>query len=103
MESTSLTTLPYNAGICFKYLKSRLVQHGINIVSANELFHQLRVSIRATWMMPRICFDIKILGRSESSDIYITHRRRIPIRFSPIDDLITKQIARIAAAIEAEA
>lgn len=102
MESASRTTLPFPAGICFKYLKSRLTEKGITIISMNELFHQFRVAVRASWIIPRICFDIKILGRSENSDIYITHRRLIPIRLSPIDDLVAKQITRIACAIDPE-
>ena len=102
MKSISRTTLPFSAGICFKYLKSRLTEQGINIVSANELFHQVRVAVRATWLVPRICFDIKILGKSDKSDIYITHRQLMPFRFRPIDDLITRQIDRIASIIEPE-
>lgn len=102
MKSTSRITLPFPAGICFKYLKSRLTEQGITIVSANELFHQFRVAVRATWLVPRLCFDIKILGKLDKSDVYITHRQVVPFRLRPFDDLITRQINRIASAIEPE-
>jgi len=100
MKNTSRKTLPFPASICFKYLNSRLTEQGITVTSANGLFHQLRVVVPTKWLSPRTCLDIKILGKSDSSDVYIIHRRIIPFNFAPVDNLIRKQIGVIAEAIE---
>lgn len=103
MHNTSRTTLPFPAGICFKYLSSRLQERGIAVTAANDLFHHLRVVVPTKWIVPRISFDIKILGKSENSDVYIIHRRLFPIKVGPVEEFVKKQLEVLVKAIGPEA
>lgn len=102
MVNSMCISFPFSAGQCFKYLKSRFCEKGMVIAVENDLFHQMRVSISPAWFCLGASFDIKVLGRMDSSDVYITQRCLISSKWALIEDLAKRRLDTLLEAINAD-